>query len=132
LPENMESPMHPIYHYAVITDSVEGLILVNIDTLMDRDPTNNFLERALTWNENGVLSGARHVTLAGSTAYIVTGDKLVVISLDNPLEPKFLSSLPFREAWASAIQFRYLFVSDAHGFHAVDVTNPAKPRRVKG
>ena len=35
LPENQENPLHPIYHYAAITDAEEGLILVNVDTLAD-------------------------------------------------------------------------------------------------
>ena len=41
---NLEQPFHPIYSYAAISDAVEGLILVNVNTLADRDPQNNFLE----------------------------------------------------------------------------------------
>ena len=70
--DNQERPVDPIYHYAVVTDSEEGLILVNIDTLADGEPRNNFLDRALTWNADGVLDGARHVTMAGHRAYILT------------------------------------------------------------
>ena len=29
--DNQEQPFHPIYNYAVITDSVEGLILTNLN-----------------------------------------------------------------------------------------------------
>jgi hypothetical protein len=47
---NQEQPFHPIYHYAAISDSQEGLILVNVDTLADGEARNNFLKRALTWN----------------------------------------------------------------------------------
>jgi hypothetical protein len=47
---NQEQAFHPIYHYAFITDSREGLIVTNVDTLADGEPRNNFLERALTWN----------------------------------------------------------------------------------
>ena len=39
---NQEQPFHPLYHYAVVTDAEEGLILVNVDTLADREPRNNF------------------------------------------------------------------------------------------
>jgi hypothetical protein len=46
--ENEEQPIHPLYHYAYVTDSAEGLILVNVDTLADGDPRNNRLSRALT------------------------------------------------------------------------------------
>ena len=65
---NQEQPFHPIYNYAAITDAEEGLILVDVNTLQDGDPRNNFLKRALTWNENGVLKGARHITFGGSYA----------------------------------------------------------------
>ena len=34
----------PIYNYAVVTDAVEGLILVNVDTLADGEFRNNFLQ----------------------------------------------------------------------------------------
>jgi hypothetical protein len=50
---NQEQPFHPIYHYAAISDSQEGLILVNVDTLADGEARNNFLKRALTWNPDG-------------------------------------------------------------------------------
>ena len=79
--ENQEQAFHPIYDYAVVTDAVDGLYLVNVDTLADGDPRNNFLRRAVTWNEGGVLNGARHVTLAGHYAYIAATAGLVVIDL---------------------------------------------------
>ena len=68
--DNQEQPFHPIYNYAVVTDAVEGLILVNVNTLADGNPLNNFLKRAATWNENNVLTGARHIVLGGRFAYI--------------------------------------------------------------
>ena len=130
LPENLETPLHEIYHYAVITDAEEGLILVNVDTLQDGDPTNNFLKRALTWNEKGILAGARHITLGGSNAYISTDTALVILDLDNPLSPKVLKTIPFREPRASALQFRYLFVVDRDGLHVVDVTEGEEAKKV--
>ncbi len=30
-PENLETPLHEIYHYAAISDVEEGLILVNVE-----------------------------------------------------------------------------------------------------
>jgi hypothetical protein len=130
LPENLETPMHAIYHYAAIVDSEEGLILVNVDTLQDRDPTNNFLERALTWNEGGVLTGAKYITLAGARAFVATEEYLRVVDLDDPLKPRLQASLAFNRPTAVAIQFRYAFVTDAEGFHVVDITNPELPRRL--
>ncbi|NDC39078.1 MAG: hypothetical protein EBZ48_13695, partial [Proteobacteria bacterium] len=132
LPENLEQPMHPIYHYAVITDSEEGLILVNVDTLQDGDPTNNFLNRALTWNPAGILNGATYVTLAGSNAFVLVPDKLVIIDLHDPLAPRVRASLPFAHPQAVTIQFRYAFVTDANGFHTVDITHIDNPRQVGG
>jgi len=41
-----------------------------------------------------------------------------------------LASLPLPDARASALQFRYLFVTDAEGLECIDVTDPAQPRRV--
>src|SRR3546814_10571501 len=78
-PENHEQALHPLYRYAVITDSVEGLILVDIDTMADGELRNNKLTRALTWNPDNVLAGARHITLAGDYAYIAADSGLVVV-----------------------------------------------------
>jgi hypothetical protein len=122
LPENMETPLHALYHYAAIVDSIEGLILVNVDTLADGEPRNNFLERALTWNEGEVLTGARTIQLAGALAFIGTENALVILDLADPLKPKLIKSLQFDRPSGIAIQFRYAFVTDAKGFHVVDIT----------
>jgi hypothetical protein len=131
LPENLETPLHAIYHYAFITDAEEGLIVVNVDTLQDGDPTNNFFKRAATWNDGGILTGARHITLGGARAYVATNDKVVFLDLNDPLAPKVLGTIPFKGPRATALQFRYLFVTDDDGFHVVDVTYPDRPVRVK-
>jgi hypothetical protein len=127
---NQEQPFHPIYNYAVITDSEEGLILVDVNTFADGEPRNNFLKRAVTWNEGGVLNGARHITLAGRYAYIAAAAGLVVIDLDDPLKPRHAATVPMTDARASAIQFRYLWVTDAEGLKVLDVTQLDKPRLV--
>jgi hypothetical protein len=129
---NQEQPFHPIYRYAVVTDTEEGLILVDIDTLADGEPRNNKLERALTWNPDGVLNGARHVEMGGYRAYIATPRGLVVVNLDTPLAPRVEATLALPDMRASALQFRYLLVVDGEGLKAVDVTNPAAPRLVPG
>jgi len=127
---NMEQPFHPIYNYAVITDSKEGLILTDINTLADGEPRNNFLTRALTWNEGGILNGARHITLGGYYAYIMADAGLVIVNLNNPLKPKVASIVALNKPRASALQFRYLFVTDADGLKVVDVTHPEQPKLV--
>ncbi len=129
---NQEQPFHPIYSYALVTDSEEGLILVNVNTLSDREPRNNFLHRAVTWNPNGVLNGARHATLAGHIAYIAADAGLVVVDLDDPLHPKLAAVVPLKDVRASAIQFRYLFVTDAAGVQVLDVTHMLAPKLVPG
>lgn len=129
-PENREQAFLPIYSYAAITDSEEGLILVDVDTFADGEPRNNFLKRALTWNEGGVLNGARHITLAGHYAYIAADAGLVVLDLADPLKPRRTATLPLRDARASAIQFRYLWVTDADGLKLFDVTRMESPRPI--
>ncbi len=144
---NDEQPFSPVYHYAFITDSVEGLIAVNVDTLADREFRNNFLNRALAFNPGGVLTGARHITLAGDYAYVVTDKALVTIHLPKPwsrekpctvdakkgetcLDPQVTSVVPLDDPRASAIQFRYLWVTTANGLELFDVTDLAKPRHL--
>jgi hypothetical protein len=130
--ENEEQAFHPIYSYAAIADAEEGLILVNVETLGDGEPRNNFLSRAVTWNPGGVLTGAQHVTLGGDYAYVATGSAIVVVSLADPLHPRLAARVPLAGARASALQFRYLFVATAAGLEVVDVTVPERAHRVEG
>lgn len=124
---NQEQAFLPIYSYAAVTDSVEGLILVNIETLADGEFRNNFLKRAVTWNPNGVLNGARHVQLAGQIAYVTADAGLVVVDLADPLHPRLAAVRPLKDARASAMQFRYLWVTDAEGLKLFDVTRLTDP-----
>ncbi|MEP0203710.1 MAG: hypothetical protein ABJ084_05535 [Halioglobus sp.] len=124
---NEEQPFHPLYTYAYILDSEEGLILVDIDTLMDGEPRNNKLTRAVTWNDQGVLKGARHMVLGGMYAYIIADAGLVTVNIDQPLAPKLESVVPLKNGHSLAQQFRYLFVTDADGLKVVDITDPSKP-----
>ncbi len=130
--DNQEQKMHAIYRYAYITDSVEGLIATNVDTLADGEPRNNFFTRAMTWNENGVLNGARHVTIAGTTFYIAADAGVVVLDMDNALKPRLIGVIPIQGARATALQFRYLMVTANGGLQTVDVTDIEHPRIVEG
>ena len=56
-------------------------------------PVNNFLKRALAFNPEGKLNGARRITIAGVYAYILCDRGLVVVDLDNPLEPKITAEI---------------------------------------
>jgi hypothetical protein len=127
---NLEQDFHPIYDYAFITDSREGLIAVDVNTLSDGEPRNNFLKRALTWNENGILDGARHLTIAGRWFYVSTQDEVIVLDMNNPLAPQLKARIPLPGVRATALQFRYLFAVGTGGMQVVDVTNPWEPRVV--
>lgn len=129
--DNLEQPFHSVYSYAFITDAREGLIVVDITTFADGEFRNNFLKRAVTWNEDGVLNGARHIILGGYYAYIATPQALVILSLDNPLEPKLVQRIELEDVRASALQFRYLIVTHAGGVSALDVTLPEQARLIE-
>jgi hypothetical protein len=120
--DNQEQPFHPIYNYALVTDSESGLILVDVNTLVDGEFRNNSLEADLVWNDNEILKGARHIVIGGYFVYIIADAGLVILNLDNPLEPKLEKVIELNDGRASALQFRYLFVTDADGLKVVDIT----------
>ena len=128
--DNQEQPFHPVYNYAFVVDAEEGLIVVDVNTLQDGEPRNNFLRRALAWDGGGVLRGARHIVLGGHYAYIAADAGLVIVDLDRPLEPKVAAVLAIPGARAAALQFRYLFVTAASGLRVADVTVPERARLV--
>jgi hypothetical protein len=124
---NEEQLMHPIYNYAFITDAEEGLILTNVNTLADQEPRNNFFTRALTWNERGILNGARNLTIAGTRLYVMADAGVVELDMEDPLHPRLVAVIPIHDARSAMIQFRYLFVVGADGLDVIDVTNPERP-----
>ncbi len=125
--KNQEQPFHPIYNYAVVTDSSEGLILFDTNTFSDGNPLNNNISRAVTWNPNGLLNGAKYMVLGGYYAYIVTDRSLVVVNLNEPTKPVHVKTITMNKPQAVQQQFRYLFVTDADGLKTIDVTNPEQP-----
>jgi hypothetical protein len=127
---NQEQPFHPMYNYAFVVDAVEGLILVNVNTFADQEPRNNSIRRALTWNEGGVLQGARHITIGGHYLYIAADRGMVILDIDDPMKPKVASVVEIKGPVASALQFRYLFVTDQTGLRVVDVTVPERARLI--
>ncbi|MEE8302979.1 MAG: hypothetical protein V3S24_11150, partial [Candidatus Tectomicrobia bacterium] len=130
-PVNEEQRMHEIYRYAFVTDREEGLVVVNVDTLADRDPKNNFLHRAASFNPDGMLDGAEAIIIAGMHAYVLADRGLVVVNLNNPVRPKVVAHVPqplIVNPRAIDVQFRYAFVVDADGLKVIDITLPEKPR----
>jgi hypothetical protein len=134
-PENQEQPISPVFRYAYITDSAEGLIVVDINTFSDSDPTNNYIKRDATFNPNGALTGAQHITVAGNYAYIAAKSGLNIVDISTPTAPKLVATLgapAVVDPRAVQVQFRYAFVLDREGMKVVDITNPNRPRATAG
>ncbi len=132
-PENEEQPIHPLYGYLYLVDKYEGLILVNAATLLDGDPLNNYLKRARpAFNPDSVLSNANNITIAGTHAYITTDQSVVIVNIDDPLNPRVVKRLGLKHPRSIAIQFRYAFVVDDEGLKVIDVTVPAQASLVDG
>jgi len=142
--ENEEQSIHPLYSFLYVADKIEGLVVIGdpdpkskrpgVSTLLDGNPQNNFLKRALAFNPDGILAGARRITIAGTYAYILCDHGLVVVDLDNPLQPKIAAQISaplLKDPQGIAIQFRYAFVVDRDGLKILDVSDLAHPRLVQ-
>ncbi len=129
---NQEQAFHPIYNYAFITDRVEGLIATDVNTLADGEFRNNKLTRAITWNGNGVLNGVQHLAIGGRWFYLSTPKGLVVLDMNNPLKPEYVTTVPLNDARAAQVQFRYVFVTTRDGLEVIDITEPTLAHRVAG
>ncbi|MGI8733122.1 MAG: hypothetical protein ACR2LM_07460 [Pyrinomonadaceae bacterium] len=137
---NEEQPIHPLFAYLYVVDKYEGLILVNAATLLDGDPLNNYLQRALdgtkypkgAFNPGGALDDANNITIAGNYAYVTTANALVVVNIDEPLQPRIVQRIAMKHPRAIAIQFRYGFLVDDEGLKIVEVTTPEQTRLVEG
>src|SRR5260370_151582 len=139
-PENEEQRIHPMYGFLYVADKYEGLVVIGnpdlkaktpgVGTLLDGDPNNNFLKRALAFNPNGILTGARRIAFLGTYAYMLCERGLVVVDLDNPLQPKITAQIGAPElenARGIGIQFRYAFVVDRSGLKVLNITRPSSP-----
>ena len=143
-----------LYAYVYVTDREEGLVIVNVATLVDGNPENNFLKKDLVFNPDGKLTGATHCFVAGHLLYLTCPRGLEVIDIDDPMKPKMVGELAaegpryppvdapngvqspptlgLRNPRAVALQFRYAFVTDDDGLKVIDITEPTKPRLVPG
>ncbi len=143
LPENEEQPIHLLYGFLYVADKEEGLVIIGdpnpkskspgVGTLLDGNPANNFLKRALAFNPSGALNGARRITIAGTFAYVLTDKALVVVDLDNPLAPRITATIGapiLNDPRGIAVQFRYAFVVDRDGLKVLDVTDLAQPKPI--
>ena len=129
-----------MYAFLYVADKFEGLVIVGnpdpkaktpgVATLLDGDPSNNFLKRALAFNPEGVLNGARRIAFVGTFAYVLCDRGLVVVDLDSPLDPKITAQIgapALNGAGGIAVQFRYAFVVDRDGLKVIDITKPSSP-----
>lgn len=125
-PQNREQQVHLSYAFLYVTDREEGLILVGAGTLLDGDPDNNFLQRAVTFNPGNALKGATNCVVAG-THVLVTCDKgLVVVDIDDPLHPKIVAQSAegaLTKPVALEVQLNYAFVCDAEGLKSIDLSS---------
>jgi len=144
-PVNEEQPIHPLYAFLYVADKYEGLVVIGdpdpksktpgVSTLLNGDPRDNFLKRALAFNPGGILNGARRITIAGTYAYMLCDRGLVVVDLDNPLKPRVAAEIgapALDSPQGIAIQFRYAFVVDRAGLKILDVSDLGNPRVVSG
>ncbi len=144
-PVNEEQPIHLMYGFLYVADKEEGLVIIGdpnlkhkrpgVSTLLDGDPRNNFLKRALAFNPNGILNGARRIAIAGTYAYVLCDRGLVVVDINNPLAPRVTAEIgapDLIEPRGIGIQFRYAFLVDREGLKVLDVTSLEQPKLARG
>jgi hypothetical protein len=143
-PENEEQPIHLLYGFLYVADKEEGLVVIGdpnlkarspgVGTLLNGDPNDNFLKRALAFNPNGALKGARRIAIVGTYAYILCDAGLAVVDLNNPLKPALVAQIgaPYlADPRGIAVQFRYAFIVDSLGLKVLDITHLDRPAPVQ-
>ena len=99
-------------------------------------------QKALALTDHGNMFGAVEVYQAcrkdeikpiiGMEAYIAADRGLVIVNLDQPEAPELMAVVPLTDARASALQFRYLLVSDNSGLRVIDVADPSSASSAPG
>ncbi|HZU98015.1 MAG TPA: hypothetical protein VFF73_15030 [Planctomycetota bacterium] len=132
-PTNLERHVHPLFGYAFVTDAEEGLVVVDVNSLIDGDPENNFLTRAATYDANGKLKGARGGAFVGRYLYVVTDHSIAVVDVNDPKAPVLVTEVTqgINQPRALDVEFRYAALCDAEGMKVLDVTKPEAPELVK-
>ena len=130
IPENEEQPIDLFYAFVYVSDREEGLVIINVATLVDGNPDNNFLNKDVIFNPDGILTGATFVAAAGHRLYLMTPRGLYVVDVSDPMHPRIAGELTgnfLRNPRCIAIQFRYGFITDDDGLKIVDLTEPTRP-----
>ena len=135
LPENNEvNRVALMYAFIYVTDLHEGLVMVGAGTLLDGNPENNFLKKDVVFNPDGILNGARGISIVGHYAYISAKAGLVVVDIADPTKAKVVTVLGehqgIKTPKAFAAQFRYGYLCDEEGIKVLDITNLEAPRVV--
>lgn len=139
-------PHHLMFAFLYATDKYEGLVVIGnpltekknkpgVATLLDGDPDNNFIKKALSFNPGGELNDAVSMTFYGHYGFVSTASGLKLVNLDNPLEPKLIPTpglAGLKNPKKVQFQFRYGFVVDDDGLKVIDVTNVEEPKVVGG
>src|SRR5438105_12681779 len=89
LPENEEQPIDLFYAFVYVSDREEGIVGSNVATLVDGNPDNNCLHRDVTFNPDGMLTGASYVVAAGDRLYVPTARGVFVVVWWHSLHPLF-------------------------------------------
>jgi hypothetical protein len=133
-PAGHEQKVEPLFGFAFVTDRVEGLITVDVNTFVDGNPDNNFLERAATFNPEGKLAGARGGTVVGHYLYLLTARGIAVVDVKDPGRPRLVTEVTdgLQAPRGIDVQFRYAAVVDAEGMKVLDVTDLEAPALVAG
>ena len=135
IPENEEQPIDLFYAYVYVSDLEEGLVIVNVATLVDGNPDNNFVKKTAAFNPNGALTGATFVAATGHRLYMTTPRGLSVIDVGKDgTNPQIVGELTngfLRNPRCVAVQFRYAFVTDDDGMKVLDITDPDHPVPVR-
>jgi hypothetical protein len=122
----LEQKVHPLFGYGYVADFVEGLIVFDVVTYIDGNPSNNFPKRWATLNPNGILSGAVNLRIVGNYAYVLTSKNgIVVVDISEPTQPKVVTNIgadQLNNPHGLATQFRYCYVSDDDGLKVFDIT----------
>ena len=86
----------------------------------------------IAFNPGGALIDANNIAIAGHYLYITTARGLVVVDVDDPLNPRVTREITLNNPRAVAIQFRYGFVVDGDGLKVLDLSEPGSPKLVSG
>ena len=131
--ENLEQKPPLAAEYAFVTDKYEGLIAVDVITLGNGNPRDNFFKRGPGFNPAGILDGALGGTIAGNYAYVLCDRGIVVVDISDPAQMKVVGEVNAPHVVkprAISVQFRYAFVVDSQGLKVIDVTEPTSPHPV--